>query len=53
MSAPRVAGTSSEETVMGKWTQISKQHDSYDKRDDRNRDKKYEDRGGKDNKGCG
>jgi hypothetical protein len=47
MSAPRVAVTSSEETVMGKWTRTTKQHDFYDKHDDRKKDRKHEGRHGK------
>jgi hypothetical protein len=50
MSARRAAVTPSKETVMGKWTQISKQHDSYGKHDE-DKKKKDEHKGHKD-KGC-
>jgi hypothetical protein len=43
MSARRAAVTSSEEAVMGKWTQ-NKQHDRYDNRDHREKDRKHEGR---------
>jgi hypothetical protein len=41
MSARRVAVTSSKETDMGKWTQFTKQHEGYDKREDKKKDKKH------------
>jgi hypothetical protein len=34
---------------MGKWTQFTKQHEGYDKGDDKKKDKKNE---GRDRKGC-
>jgi predicted RND superfamily exporter protein len=48
MSARPVAVTSSEETVMGKWTQFTKQHDSYDKHHGKKNDRKH---GGRDGRG--